>query len=127
MAVLMTLLRGLGRLLLGLAVLVALLYFLVISNLTQRLIDDQVYYDALNDTDAYNRIYDEVLVDEALREQTDNLLGDVQLKVHDEVVALLREILSPRPFAGAVGRQHRTTHQLYERRSGSAGNLSGTA
>ena len=95
MAVLMTLLRGLGRLLLGLAVLVALLYFLVISNLTQRLIDDQVYYDALDDTDAYNRIYDEVLVDEALREQTGNLLGDVQLKVHDEVVALLREILPP--------------------------------
>ena len=95
MAVLMTLLRVLVRLLLGLVVLVALLYFLVISNLTQRLIDDQVYYDALNDTDAYNRIYDEVLVDEALREQTDNLLGNVQLKVHDEVVALLREILPP--------------------------------
>ena len=95
MTVFRTPLRRLGQFLLGLAVLAGLLHFLVISNLTQRLVDEEVYYAAINDTDAYNRIYDEVLVDEALREQTDNLLGGVQLDVHDQAVAVLREILPP--------------------------------
>ena len=89
------LLRGLGRLLLALLILAGLLHFLVISNLTGRLVNEEVYFVAIDSVDVYNRIYDEVLVDEALQEQTGNLLGGVQLGVHDEAVALLREVLPP--------------------------------
>ena len=63
MAVFTKLLRRLGQFLLGLATLAGLLHFLIISNLTGRLVNDGVYYAAINICGRYNRIYDEVLVD----------------------------------------------------------------
>ncbi len=84
-----------GQLLLGLAVLAGLLHFLVISNLTGRLVNEDVYYAAIDGVDLYNRVYAEVLVDEALTEQTGNLLGGVQLDVHGQAVSALKEILPP--------------------------------
>ena len=59
----LALLRVLGGLLLGLAVVVGLLYFLVAVNLSQNLVESETYNIAINDTGAYNRIYEEVLVD----------------------------------------------------------------
>ena len=52
--------RRLGQSLAG------LLNFPAISNPTERLVNDEVCYVAINDSDLYNRIYDEVLVYEAL-------------------------------------------------------------
>ncbi len=95
MTVFVKLLRALGKLVLGLAVLAGLLHFLIISNLTGRLVNEDVYYAAIDGVDLYNRVYDEVLVDEALTEQTGNLLGGVHLDVHGQAVAALREILPP--------------------------------
>ena len=91
----MALLRVLGRLVLGLAVLAGLLHFLVFANFTERLVTSEVYYVAINETDAYNRIYDEVLVDEALEDQTGNLLGGIEIEARAEAVALLRKIMPP--------------------------------
>ena len=91
----LTVLRALAGLVLGLVVFAGLLYFLVVVNFSQRLVEPKVYNVAISDTDAYNRIYDEVLVDEALKDQTGNLTGDLQLDVSEEAVAVLREVMPP--------------------------------
>ncbi len=93
--VMLTVLRALAGLILGLAVFAGLLYFLVVVNFSQRLVESGVYNTAINDTDAYNRIYTEVLVDEALKDQTGNLLGDVEIQAHEEAVEVLREVMPP--------------------------------
>ena len=91
----LTVLRALAGLVLGLAVFAGLLYFLVVVNFSQRLVESEVYNVAISDTDAYNRVYNEVLVDEALKGQTGNLLGDVDIQVHEEAVEVLREVMPP--------------------------------
>lgn len=91
----LTLLRALAGLVLGLVVFAGLLYLLVLVNFSQRLVESEVYDIAISDTDAYNRIYDEVLVDEALKEQTGNLLGDVDIETHEDAVDVLREVMPP--------------------------------
>ena len=91
----LTVLRALAGLVLGLAIFAGLLYFLVVVNFSQRLVESEVYNVAISDTDAYNRVYNEVLVDEALKGQTGNLLGDVDLQVHEEAVEVLREVMPP--------------------------------
>ena len=91
----LTVLRALAGLVLGLAVFAGLLYLLVVVNFSQRLVESEVYYVAIKDTDAYNRIYTEVLVDEALKDQTGNLLGDVEIQAHEEAVEVLREVMPP--------------------------------
>lgn len=91
----LTLLRALAGLVLGLVVFAGLLYLLVVVNFSQRLVESEVYNIAISDTDAYNRIYDEVLLDEALKDQTGNLLGDVDIETHEEAVDVLREVMPP--------------------------------
>ena len=91
----MTILRALGGMVLGLVIFAGLLYFLVVVNFSQRLEDPEVYRDAINETDAYNRVYDEVLVDKALKDQTENLLGGVEVEVQDEAVEILKTVMPP--------------------------------
>ena len=80
---------------LGLAVFTGLFILLAGVSFTQRLDDSQAYAAAFSETGAYGRIYDEVLVDEALKEQTGSLLGDIEVEAHAEVVEVLREVLPP--------------------------------
>lgn len=91
----MTLLRALAGLVLGMVVFAGLIYFLVVVNFSQRLEDPEVYNVAISDTDAYNRIYDEVLVDPALEDQTGDLLGDLQFHERDEAVEVLKGVMPP--------------------------------
>ena len=91
----MTILRALAGLVLGMVIFAGLLYYLVVVNFSQRLEDPEVYNVAISDTDAYNRIYDEVLVDEALEDHTENLLGGLDVSVNDEAVNLLRDVMPP--------------------------------
>ena len=90
-----TVLRALAGLVLGTAVFAGLLYLLVVVNFSQRLEDSEVYQAAINETDAYNRVYDEVLVDEAMVDYTRDLLGGVEVEVQEEAVDLLREVMPP--------------------------------
>ena len=90
-----TLLRALGGLVLGLVVFAGLLYFLIVVNFSQRLEDPEVYNTAISETDAYNRVYDEVLVDEELEDQTANLVGDLDIEASKEAVEVLREVMPP--------------------------------
>ena len=90
-----TLFRALAGLVLGMVVFAGLLYFLVVVNFSQRLEDSEVYNVAISDTDAYNRVYDDVLVDEALADQTAKLMGDLDIEVNEEAVEVLRDVLPP--------------------------------
>ena len=90
-----TLLRALGGLVLGLVVFAGLLYFLIVVNFSQRLEDPEVYNTAISETDAYNRVYDEVLVDEELEDQAANLVGDLDIEASKEAVEVLREVMPP--------------------------------
>ena len=91
----MTILRALAGLVLGMIIFAGLLYYLVVVNFSQRLEDPEVHRLAIDETDAYNRIYDEVLVDEALEDKTANLLGGVEFDVQHEAIEILRDILPP--------------------------------
>ena len=91
----MTLLRALAGLVLGMVVFAGLIYYLVVVNFSQRLEDPEVYNVAISDTDAYNRIYDEVLVDPALKDQTGNLLGDLEFHEGTEAVEILKGVMPP--------------------------------
>ena len=90
----MTLLRVLGSLVLGLVVIAGLLYLLVVVNIIQRLEDPELYRAAFTETDAYNRIYDEVLVDAEVQDQTLDLLGGVGLEAQ-ESIEVLRDVMPP--------------------------------
>ena len=72
-----------------------LVYHLVAVNVFQRIENPEVYNAAIEDTDAYNRIYGEVLADEALGDQTGNLLVDLEIEVNEEAVAVLRKVMPP--------------------------------
>ena len=89
------LLRSLAGLLLGIVVFAGLFHYLVVVNVSQRIEDPELYNAALGEADAYNRIYDEVLVDEAIEEQTGNLLGSLEIEDSGEAVAVLREVMPP--------------------------------
>ena len=91
----MTILRALAGFVLGIVIFAGLLYLLVVVNFSQRLKDPEVYTLAIDETDAYNRIYDEVLVDDALKDQMENLLGGVAFDVEEEAVEVLREVMPP--------------------------------
>lgn len=95
MGCLISILRVFIRPVLGIAILAGLLHTLVLSNFSQRLIQPETYYTAINQTDAYNRIYDEVLVDDALSASTRNLLGGVDLDLQNQAVPLLKAIMPP--------------------------------
>ena len=91
----LALLRVLGSLLLGLAVVVGLLYFLVAVNLSQNLVESETYSIAVSDTNAYHRIYQEVLADPEVKENIGNLLGGVEFDEVDEGTEVLREVMPP--------------------------------
>ena len=91
----LALFRVLGSLLLGLAIVVGLLYFLVAANFSQNLVDPETYNIAISDTSAYNRIYGEVLADPEVKENIGNLLGGVEFDETDEGIEVLREVMPP--------------------------------
>ena len=91
----MTIVRALAGLVLGMVIFAGLLYYLVLGNFSQRLDDPEVFRRAINETDAYNRVYDEVFVDEALKDQTENLLGGVEFDIQKDSVEILKDVMPP--------------------------------
>ena len=88
-------LRAVASVALGLVVVGALGFYLVVTNVTQRLDDAEVYKAAFDETDAYARIHDAALVDEALKDDTDDLLGDIEVVDEDDVADVLRQVFPP--------------------------------
>ncbi len=91
----MILLRPVLTLVLGVLFFVAFFWWVLQGNVTDKLLTAEFYTDTISQEDAYNRIYDEVLLDEELEDTTQDLLGGVQVVSQEESVALLRDILPP--------------------------------
>ena len=72
------------------------LFLLLANNLTDKLLSADFYSNIISGQDTYDRIYDEVLLDEELARTTQDLLGNVQVP-QEEIVSLLREIM-PRDY-----------------------------
>jgi hypothetical protein len=95
MGCLFSIIRAAAGLVLGVVIFVGFLFFLILNNFSDRLLSADFYRDTIAAEDTYNRIYDEVLVDDELKEKTAELLGDIKVVDHQEIVDLLREIMPP--------------------------------
>ena len=90
------------------------------ANVADKLLTAEFYTDTISQQDAYNRIYDEVLLDEDLEDTTQDLLGGVQVISQQEVADLsaghTASGLSPVPDRGF----HPAHRRLFQRRRGRA-------
>ena len=94
MGSLIWLIRSFFSFILGILIFVGFLVFLVLDS-SDLLFSADFYKDTLNEENTYERIYDEVLLDNEIRDTTDDLLGDIEVVNHDDIVRLLREIMPP--------------------------------
>jgi hypothetical protein len=94
--------RALGSTILGILIFLGFLALLVVNNFSGKLLNADFYTRILNEQDAYNRIYDEVLLDDELTRYTRSLLGGIPLITPEEIVQLLSEIISPEYLRGQV-------------------------
>ena len=79
--------------LLGVVVFFGFLFLLLLNNFSDKLLSAEFYTDTIAGEDTYNRIYDQVLVDKELESTTQDLLGNIQVVNHSDIVGLLRDIL----------------------------------
>ncbi|MDP6549778.1 MAG: hypothetical protein QF659_06875 [Dehalococcoidia bacterium] len=90
-----SIIRAVASLILGVAIFFGFLFWLLMNNFSDKLLSADFYTGTISGEDAYNRIYSEVLLDEELKETTDDLLGDIKVVTNDEIVELLKEIVPP--------------------------------
>lgn len=95
MGCLFSIFRAAAGLVLGVVIFVGFLFYLILNNFSDQLLSADFYKNTISAEDTYNRIYDEVLVDDELKEKTAELLGDIKVVEHQEIVDLLREIMPP--------------------------------
>jgi hypothetical protein len=88
-------LRTLATSVLGTIISTGFLLFLLVNTFSGKLLSADFYSRTLNQQDTYNRIYDEVLLDEEVKRSTQKLLGDIKLVDQEDIVGLLREIIPP--------------------------------
>ena len=95
MGCLYSILRAGAGLVLGVVIFIGFLSYLVLNNFSDKLLSADFYKNTIAAEDTYDRIYDEVLLDDELRDKTAEFLGNIQVVSHDEIVNLLKEILPP--------------------------------
>ena len=88
-------LRSVFSLILGVVVFFGFLAFVLNDNLTDQLFEADFYTGIIIGENTYERIYDEVLLDEELEDTTRDLLGDIQVVSQQEIVELLKKIVPP--------------------------------
>ena len=106
--------RAVASLVLGVIVFVGMVYFVVLTGISGRLLDTDFYTSVLNDSDAYDRLY-EVAAEEILEQSESSLVG-IYMPDEEELSDLLRQI-APRSYVRSqAGKQHRTHPFVSERR-----------
>ena len=90
-----SIMRPVTSLVLGVVVFFGFLLFLLLNNISDKLLTTQFYANTISEQDTYNRIYDETLLDPELESTTRDLLGDFQVVDQAEMAGLLREIVPP--------------------------------
>ena len=102
MGCLTSLLRAGAGLVLGVVIFVGFLFVLISNNFSDKLLSADFYVSTIAAEDTYDRIYNEVLVDDELKDRTQELLGDIKVVEHQEIVDLLEEIMPPAYIKGQV-------------------------
>ena len=74
---------------------VAFAAFLQLSNLADKLYDPQFYIQTLREQDAYDRFYNDILLDEAVDRTAERVLGGTPVVIQEDLEPLLREIIPP--------------------------------
>ena len=87
---------------LGVVIFVGFLFVLISNNFSDKLLSADFYMSTIAAEDTYDRIYNEVLVDDELKDRTQELLGDIKVVEHQEIVDLLEEIMPPAYIKGQV-------------------------
>jgi hypothetical protein len=87
--------RSVAAAILGTVIFLSFLSFLVVNHVTGKLLDPNFYTEILDQHDAYNFIYDEMLLDDEVRDSTRELTGDLHVISHEEIVELAREVVPP--------------------------------
>ena len=87
---------------LGVVIFVGFLFVLISNNFSDKLLSADFYVSTIAAEDTYDRIYNEVLVDDELKDRTQELLGDIKVVEHQEIVDLLEEIMPPAYIKGQV-------------------------
>ena len=95
MGCLISIFRAGATLVLGVAIFVGFLSYLIMNNFSDKLLTADFYNDTLAAEDAYNRIYDEVLLDDELMDTTEKFLGGIEIADHQDVIDLMREVIPP--------------------------------
>lgn len=88
-------LRSLVSSVLGTIISTGFLLLLLVNISSGKLLSADFYSRTLNQQDTYNRIYNEVLLDEEVKRSIQGLLGDIKLVSDEDIVPLLREIIPP--------------------------------
>ena len=108
MGCIVPILRAGSGLVLGVVLFVGFALSLVDRNVSEKLLNAEFYGDIIEAASTYNRIYDEVLVDDELKETTNRLLGNINIVSRHETVDLLRQTIPPEylreEVEGSVGR-----------------------
>ena len=66
---------------------------LPVNNISGKLFPLDFCTESLSEQGAYNRIYDEVLVDQKFQGVTQELLGNIEAVPHTDVVGLVQQII----------------------------------
>ena len=88
-------LRFVATPILGIAIFAGLLLTIVENNITGKLLNAGFYTDTIAEQNAYNRIYDDILLDKKAKDKVQELLGDVKVVSPEDVVGLVREVMPP--------------------------------
>ena len=88
-------LRFVATPILGIAIFAGLLLTLVGNNIVDKLLNAEFYTDTIADQNTYNRIYDDVLLDQKAKDKVRELLGDVKVVSPEDIVGLVRGLLPP--------------------------------
>ena len=95
MGCILAIIRPVAALVLGVIIFFGFLWLMLLNNVSDKLLRAEFYTDTISGEDTYNRIYDEVLLDQELENTTQDLLGGIQVVSHEDIVGLLREIIPP--------------------------------
>ena len=88
-------LRFVATPILGIAIFAGLLLTLVGNNIVDKLLNAEFYTDTIAEQNTYNRIYDDVLLDQKAKDKVQELLGDVKVVSPEDIVGLVRGLLPP--------------------------------
>ena len=88
-------LRFVATPILGIAIFAGLLLTLVVNNIVDKLLNAEFYTDTIAEQNTYNRIYDDVLLDQKAKDKVQELLGDVKVVSPEDIVGLVRGLMPP--------------------------------